>query len=174
MLQHCTDEYVATGEPVRRIGNSHACARRPAGAAPSQAECGAAPHPAAPVQHQPKPCCTVLRLAPGRCGGRGKRRRRRVTAGGGVRPGGRGEKGRLDFLYVVAHSFPVKCSPQASMRLKSTLLISLWQVCLNTSIHRRRISYLRIGRQPLAKPHAHTSKARTGNDSRGPLRCASP
>jgi hypothetical protein len=24
------------------------------------------PHPAAPVQHQPKPCCTVLRLAPRR------------------------------------------------------------------------------------------------------------
>jgi hypothetical protein len=29
------------------------------------------PHPAASVEHRPKPCRTVLRLAPGRSGGRG-------------------------------------------------------------------------------------------------------
>jgi hypothetical protein len=43
------------------------------------------PQPAAPVQHPPKPRCTVLRLALGCSGGR---------------PEGRGEKGRLDFRYV--------------------------------------------------------------------------
>ena len=60
--------------------------------------------PAAPQQRWfiSSACCTCLRLAPGRCGGRGKRRRRRVTGGRGVRPGERGEKGRLDFLYVLS------------------------------------------------------------------------
>ena len=45
----------------------------------------------------------LLRAAPAAAAarwGRGNRRGRRVAAGRGVRPGGRGEKGLLDFLYV--------------------------------------------------------------------------
>jgi hypothetical protein len=56
------------------------------------------PHPAVPVQHQPKPRCTVLRLAPGRSGGRPRRAGARHaprarTAGRGGRQGVGAKKG---------------------------------------------------------------------------------
>ena len=49
------------------------------------------------------PCSAWFRGAPaGRHGARGARQapRASMAVGGGVRPGGRSEKGRLDFLYV--------------------------------------------------------------------------
>ena len=75
----------------------------------SHPECLPLPHPAAPVQHQPQPrcpCSAWFRGAPaGRRGARGARQapRASMAVGGGVRPGGRREKGRLDFLYVPRH-----------------------------------------------------------------------
>jgi hypothetical protein len=86
------------------------------------------PHPASPVQHQPKPCCTVLRLAPGRCGGHGKRRRRRVTAGEGVRPGGRGDKGCLDFLYIKKWCSTLDIGSHINAR-SSAVLGAAWMRC---------------------------------------------
>jgi peptidylprolyl isomerase len=58
--------------------------------------CGACPAPAKAALHR------VLRLAPGRSGGR---------------PGGRGEKGRLDFLYVGRRAPASDKTPAPSTRL---------------------------------------------------------